>query len=40
MEEGVSYSDSLSLLGTDPSIRVSIGDAVLDVRFEELLSFL
>jgi hypothetical protein len=40
MEEGVSYSDSFSSLGTDPSIRVSMGGAVLDVRFEELLSFL
>jgi hypothetical protein len=40
IEEGVSYSDSFSLLGTDPSIRISIGGAVRDVRFEELLSFL
>lgn len=40
VEEGVSYSDSFSSLSTDPSIRLSMGGPVLDVRFDQLLSFL
>jgi hypothetical protein len=40
MEEGVSCSDSFSSLGTDPGIRLSMGDLVRDVRFDELLPFL
>jgi len=39
MEEGMSNSELFSSLGTDPSIRVSTGGAVLDIQFDELLSF-
>ena len=40
MEEGVSHSDSLSSIGTEPSIKISMGGPVRDVRFDELLLYL